>query len=94
MTVSGAAGKLLEAPTRPDGKLFFFPGTVGGQAGDDLHIEATLGAATATAAVTAKVGDAELGDLPEPGRRDPGRGPWIPRSSSTPRAAWATSSST
>jgi len=58
VTVTGAAGKMLEAPTRSDGRLFFFPGTVGAAAGDDLHVTVAQGSATATA--TAKVGDAAL----------------------------------
>ena len=55
VTVSDAAGQLLQAPTRPDGKLFFFPGVADAQTGDDLQIRATLGAAAATASAT--VGD-------------------------------------
>ena len=38
VTVSDAAGQLLQAPTRPDGKLFFFPGVADAQTGDDLQI--------------------------------------------------------
>jgi hypothetical protein len=54
--VTGTSGQLLEAPTRSDGRLFFFPGTVGAEPGEDLQITATLGAASTTGA--AKVGDA------------------------------------
>jgi hypothetical protein len=56
VTVSGAVGKLFEATTRSDGKLFFFPGTVGAQAGDALTIAGASGQASGTA--TASVGDA------------------------------------
>jgi hypothetical protein len=55
VTVSGASGPLLEAPTRSDGRLFFFPGVAGAQSGDALQITATLAGATATS--TATVGD-------------------------------------
>jgi hypothetical protein len=55
VTVSDAGGQLLQAPTRPDGMLFFFPGVANAQKGDDLQIRATLGAAVATASAT--VGD-------------------------------------
>ena len=56
VTVTDTAGiKLLEAPTRSDGRLFFLPGTVGADLGTDVRIAASLGAATATA--QAVVGD-------------------------------------
>ena len=55
VTVSDAGGQLLQAPTRPDGMLFFFPGVANAQTGDTLQIRATLGAAVATASAT--VGD-------------------------------------
>jgi hypothetical protein len=58
VTVSDATGKLLEAPTRSDGRLFFFPEAAGGQGGDDLQISAAFGAASAT--VPARVGDATV----------------------------------
>jgi hypothetical protein len=58
VTVSDAAGKLFEATTRGDGKLFFFPGTVAAQAGDALQIAATSGQAGGS--VPAKVGDAKV----------------------------------
>jgi von Willebrand factor type A domain len=54
--VSNAGGQpLLQAPTRPDGKLFFFPGLTDVAVGDALQIQAALGAASAT--VVASVGD-------------------------------------
>ncbi len=58
VTVTGADGKMLEAPTRSDGRLFFFPGTVGAQSGDALQIAVKVGATTANAA--AQVGDADV----------------------------------
>ncbi len=57
VTVTDAAGiKLLEAPTRSDGMLFFLPGTVGAELGAGVRIAASVGAATA--ATQAVVGDA------------------------------------
>jgi hypothetical protein len=56
--VSGAAGKMFEAPTRGDGKVFFFPGAVGAAPGEQLQVSATFG--TASAAVPAAVGDASV----------------------------------
>ncbi len=57
VTVTDANGlKLLEAPTRSDGRVFFLPGTVGADAGAKLQIAAALGTATAT--TQAAVGDA------------------------------------
>jgi hypothetical protein len=56
VTVSDAGGTLLEATTRSDGKLFFFPGVVGAETNDALTIAASLGGAVGT--VTARVGDA------------------------------------
>jgi hypothetical protein len=57
VTVTDAAGiKLLEAPTRSDGRLFFLPGTVGSELGTHVQIAASLGAVTA--ATQAVVGDA------------------------------------
>jgi hypothetical protein len=58
VSVSDASGKLFEAPTRGDGKLFFFPGTVGAQTGETLTIAAAVGQASATA--SAHVGDAKV----------------------------------
>jgi len=58
VTVTGADGTMLEAPTRSDGRLFFFPGTVGAQSGDALQIGVKVGTNTATA--TAVVGDADV----------------------------------
>jgi hypothetical protein len=59
VTVSNAAGQqLLRAPTRSDGKLFFFPGAANANAGDALYVTAALGIAQATGAAT--VGDATL----------------------------------
>jgi hypothetical protein len=55
VTVSDAGGQLLKAPTRPDGKLFFFPGVASAQTGDGLQIRAALGTAVGTASAT--VGD-------------------------------------
>jgi hypothetical protein len=55
VTVSNAGGKLLQAPTRTDGKLFFFPGVYDAQAGGALQIQATAGGGTGAA--TAAVGD-------------------------------------
>ena len=57
ITVSDASGKLFEATTRGDDKLFFFPGTVGAQTGDALTLAAALGQATGAAG--AHVGDAK-----------------------------------
>jgi hypothetical protein len=59
--VTGAAGKLFEAPTRGDGKVFFFPGVVGAEPGDALQVSASVGVASGV--VTAAVGDA-AGDVP------------------------------
>lgn len=59
VAVTGVSGKLLEAPTRSDGRLFFFPGANGSAAADEsVQITATL--AGATASVAAKVGDASV----------------------------------
>jgi hypothetical protein len=58
VTISDGAGTLLEAPTRSDGRLFFFPEAAGAQAGDDVQIAVTLGAGSAAAA--ARVGDAAV----------------------------------
>ena len=55
VTVADATGTLLEAPTRSDGRLFFFPQAVGAQTGDALQITATTDGASATSAAT--VGD-------------------------------------
>jgi hypothetical protein len=56
VTVTDGNGiKLLEAPTRSDGRLFFLPGTVGFESGSAVQIAATLGEATAS--VQAVVGD-------------------------------------
>jgi hypothetical protein len=57
VTVSDASGKLFEAPTRGDGKIFFFPGTVGAQTGDALQVAAVVAQSQAT--VAAHVGDAK-----------------------------------
>jgi len=57
VTVTDAGGlKLLEAPTRSDGMVFFLPGTVGADPGAHVQIAAALGGATA--ATQAVVGDA------------------------------------
>jgi hypothetical protein len=58
VTVSGTVGKLMEAPTRGDGRVFFFPGLVGADPGEALQIAATAGSATMAGA--AQVGDAEV----------------------------------
>ena len=57
VTVSDATGTLFEATTRGDGKLFFFPATVGVQTGDALTLAAALG--QAAGAADAHVGDAK-----------------------------------
>ena len=58
VTIKGAAGTMLEAPTRSDGRLFFFPGTVGAEPGEPLQLAVKVGTQTATA--TAQVGDAAV----------------------------------
>jgi hypothetical protein len=58
VSVSDASGKLFEATTRADGKLFVFPIVVGAQPGAALSIGASFGQGTGTAA--AHVGDATV----------------------------------
>ncbi len=58
VTVTGADGTMLDAPTRSDGRVFFFPGSVGAQTSAALQIAVTVGSTTATA--TAQVGDASV----------------------------------
>jgi hypothetical protein len=58
VTITGAAGPVLEAPTRSDGRLFFFPGTVGAEPGEPLQIAVKVGSQMTIA--TAHVGDAAV----------------------------------
>ncbi|HVZ72470.1 MAG TPA: hypothetical protein VHJ20_08855 [Polyangia bacterium] len=59
VTVSDAQGKLFSSTTRGDGKLFFFPGTVGATPGTELTLAISYGGQDAT--ITAHVGDTEAG---------------------------------